>query len=85
MTWVGAKSREGGVDQVRGRRSMPFDDARGRAVAGSDLAPAGGEIVDDQDLVALRQLMLDQVRAEAAGAAGDQEPHRALLAPRRCV
>ena len=52
----------------------PFDQRQARQ-SRNDLALAGREIVDDKNLVTLRQPMLDEVRAEAAGAAGDQDAH----------
>ena len=61
---------------TRSRSAIVPSTTVSRGSGGSDLAPAGREIVDDENLVALRQLMLDQVRAEAARAAGNQNPHR---------
>ena len=39
------------------------------------LALAGGEVVDDGDLVAAVEERVDEVRADEAGAAGDQGTH----------
>jgi hypothetical protein len=39
------------------------------------LAPPGGEVVDHGHLVAPRQQRVDQIRADEAGAAGDQSLH----------
>ena len=41
------------------------------------LAAAGREVVDDRHLVAAREQRVDQIRADEAGAAGDQSLHRA--------
>ena len=40
------------------------------------LAPAGGEVVENGHLVAPLEQGVDEVRADEAGAAGDQSPHR---------
>jgi hypothetical protein len=42
---------------------------------GEVLALAGGQVVDDQDLVAAVEERVDEVRADEAGAAGDQGTH----------
>jgi hypothetical protein len=42
---------------------------------GEVLALAGGEVVDDHDLVAAVEELVDEVRADEAGAAGDQGTH----------
>ncbi len=76
---IGAKALS-----TRSRSAIdPIDDLKPRQ-SRQDIARAGREIVDDQNLVALRQVVLDQVRAEAAGAAGNQDPHE-FCSTRRCV
>ena len=43
------------------------------------LALAGGEVVDDRHLVAARDERVDEVRADEAGASGDDRPHRGRI------
>ena len=49
----------------------------GRERAVEVLAPAGGEVVDDADVVAALEQGVDEVRADEAGAAGHERAHRA--------
>ena len=46
-----------------------------RQRAAEVLALAGGQVVDDRDLVAAIEERVDEVRADEAGAAGDQGTH----------
>ena len=46
------------------------------------LAPARGEIVDDHDAVAVGEVPPGHVRADEAGAAGDEDVHRMPCASR---
>ena len=79
---AGLETREDAFDErAVGDAALNQRQTRDR---GEHLAPAGREIVDDQDLMPLRQIRLDKVRAETAGAAGDQQPHEWRL-PLRCV
>ena len=48
-----------------------------RGLGAQVLALAGGEVVDDGDLVAAREQRVDDVRADEPGAAGDDRPHAA--------
>ena len=48
---------------------------------GQHLAPAGGEVIQREDLVTQRQPVFDQVRAQAAGTAGDEDPHGRYFLP----
>ena len=41
------------------------------------LAPAGGEVVDDADVVAALEQGVDEVRADEAGPAGHERAHGA--------
>ena len=72
MGRVENRRRRGRPD--RDRRSIPRPE-QDAGSDGHDLALSGRKIVDDENFVTLRQPMLDQVRAEAAGAAGDQDAH----------
>ena len=47
------------------------------------LGPAGGEVVEHDHLVPLAEERLDEVRADEAGAARHQNPHRTLLTAAR--
>ena len=68
-------------DDVGARRaSMPSRMSRSTNVAaGVDvLALAEGEVVDDDDVVAARDERVDEVRADEAGASGDDRAHDAV-------
>ena len=67
------------IDRAAVSRSSPSTSESPVAV-GQRPAMAGREIVDHQDFVPLRQLALDQVRAEAAGPAGNQNAHQLVSA-----
>src|SRR5947207_13474880 len=67
---AGLETREDAFDErAVGDAALNQRQARDR---GEHLAPAGLEIVDDQDLMPLRQIRLDKVRAETA--AGPRYP-----------
>ena len=55
------------------RRDVGLDEPRG---LGQALAPAGGEVVDDHDPVAVREVPLRHVRADEARAARHEDVHR---------
>jgi hypothetical protein len=45
------------------------------AEAQHELAKAGGEVVEDENLLSVREQQLGEVRADEPGRAGDQRPH----------
>jgi hypothetical protein len=63
--------------EMRCRRDICFDHVHpGRCrEVGEILATSGEEIVDDDDLVPAVEQGIDQVTADHAGAAGDEDPH----------
>ena len=71
---VGPEARERVVDELARRRSCPRRPSRPSCSA-QVVAPAGGEVVDDEHLVAAGEQAVGEVRADEAGAAGDQDLH----------
>jgi hypothetical protein len=77
---AGREPREGGIDQIP--VSHATDNEREPGQRGQCLGHTGGEVIDDQNFVSLRKICLDEIGADAAGAAGDQDPHEFCSARR---
>src|SRR5439155_19223752 len=74
------------VDQRR-VEDRADDDAqrRRRAEVRQVVERAGGEVVEEGDLVAVGEQLVGQVRADEPGPPGDQHPHRSSLVPSRAA
>jgi hypothetical protein len=72
---VGPRRGEHAAHPVRVADVGLLEARAARERGGEVLALAGGQVVDDQDLVAAIEQRVDEVRADEAGAAGDQGTH----------
>ena len=78
-TTSAVRGRPGRASPRASRMSASTSSAAGARAVGQVLALAGGEVVDDRHLVAALDQRVDEVRADEAGAAGDECPHRGAL------
>ena len=69
------KVGKGFIDQTA-IGNAAFDQRQFRQAKRHGFPIAGCEIVNDHNVMALRQPMLDQIRAKAAGAASNQNTHQ---------